>query len=165
MSHAVANSGIVHGGYDERHGTVKSQLAHRGNQLFHHLQRQLHFGFRVVGSLVVAFSPEEHESVLGLAENGRKNGVEGLQVLLNHGPTAGRLHELEPELNQYVYSALYCPHTGITSPYEYCIALAENAVVNGVQFHLKHTVTAIEPEYTADGQCKSMCYLLMFCLI
>lgn len=46
----------------------------------------------------------------------------------------------EPHISQRVCGALFCPHTGITSPYEYCIALAENAAMNGVKFLLNHRV-------------------------
>nr|KAJ3423206.1 hypothetical protein HK105_000360 [Polyrhizophydium stewartii] len=134
-----SNSGIVHGGYDERHGTVKSRLAHRGNQLFRQLERELHFGFREIGSLVLAFSPNEVAILQSLLENGRKNGVERLSII-------GRdeILRLEPHINKEVHAALYCPDAGVTSPYEYTIALAENAIDNGVRFFLQHEVVDIQ---------------------
>ncbi|MGI6737523.1 MAG: NAD(P)/FAD-dependent oxidoreductase [Anaerovoracaceae bacterium] len=39
--------------------------------------------------------------------------------------------------------ALYSPQTGITNPFLYCVALAENALANGVKFFLETTVTGI----------------------
>jgi glycerol-3-phosphate dehydrogenase len=73
-----------------------------------------------------------------LLKNGVKNGVEGL-VILNRD----QVLEKEPNINPKVVGALYCHWTGITSPYEYVIALSENAFTNGVVFKLDHEVTDI----------------------
>ncbi|KAJ3265596.1 hypothetical protein HDU77_004604 [Chytriomyces hyalinus] len=134
-----ANSGIVHGGYDETNGTLKSRVAHWGNSMFAGLDKDLSFGFRVTGSLVLAFSEEEVPELERLLQNGIKNGVKDLRII-------GRdeIIRLEPYINPNVVKALHCPHTGITSPYEYTIALAENAVQNGVEFHLGSEVTDIQ---------------------
>ncbi|KAJ3400892.1 hypothetical protein HDV05_000785, partial [Chytridiales sp. JEL 0842] len=134
-----ANSGIVHGGYDEEHGTLKSKVAHKGNQMFAKLNEELNFGFRVTGSMVLAFSEEERPLLLKLLENGVKNGVQDLRII-----ERDEIRRREPHISPDVHAALLCPHTGITSPYEYTIALAENAVVNGVVFKLRHEVTDIQ---------------------
>jgi glycerol-3-phosphate dehydrogenase len=141
-----ANSGIVHGGYDEKHGTLKSKLARPGNQSFAQLNRELHFGFRVAGSLVVAFNDEERQGLEALLLNGQKNGVQGLRIV-----DQAELRRLEPHISPQAKYALHCPHTGITSPYEYAIALAENAIANGVDFRLRHRVTDIRKPVTPSG--------------
>ncbi|KAJ3213168.1 hypothetical protein HDU67_003221 [Dinochytrium kinnereticum] len=124
-----ANSGIVHGGYDERHGTLKSRVAHKGNTMFSALDKDLNFGFRVTGSLVLAFSEDEVPLLQKLLENGRKNGVKDLRILRRE-----EIVEREPNINPEVVAALHCPHT----------ALAENAIHNGVEFKLRHEVTDIQ---------------------
>ncbi|KAJ3095049.1 hypothetical protein HDU97_007331 [Phlyctochytrium planicorne] len=134
-----ANSGIVHGGYDERHGTLKSRVAHKGNTMFKKLNEELNFGFRVTGSLVLAFADDEIPLLHRLLDNGTKNGVKDLKIL-----SRNEIIAKEPHINKQVVAALYCPHTGITSPYEYTIALAENAITNGVEFKLRHEVTDIQ---------------------
>ncbi|MFO7849474.1 MAG: NAD(P)/FAD-dependent oxidoreductase [Spirochaetia bacterium] len=134
-----ANSGIVHGGYTAQHGTLKGELSIAGNRRFDRLSEELGFPFRRNGSLVLAFSPEEEEALERLIENGRKNGVKGLELVDRR-----RLVELEPEAGPEAVSALHCRETGIVSPYEYCIALAENAAANGVTLRLNTEVTGIE---------------------
>lgn len=47
---------------------------------------------------------------------------------------------MEPHVNPKVKWALYCPEAGIASPYEYVVALAENAIANGVEFELDKEV-------------------------
>jgi glycerol-3-phosphate dehydrogenase len=50
---------------------------------------------------------------------------------------------MEPNLNRNAVAALYAPTAAITSPYELTIAMAENAVENGVQILLDTEVTDI----------------------
>lgn len=133
-----ANSGIVHGGYDELNGTLKSRVAHQGNLMFDELDNDLNFGFRRVGSLVLAFDEEDMRVLERLLRNGRMNGVDGLEIIGRES-----VLELEPNCGENVIGGLYCPHTGITSPYEYVIALAENASFNGVSFRLESDVLGI----------------------
>src|SRR3990167_565367 len=134
-----SNSGIIHGGYDDRHGTVKSEMSHQGNHMFADLEKELNFGYRRTGSMVLAFSEEETKILNELLENGIKNGVEDLQIL-----SGAEVRKLEPHVNSNVYAALYCPCAGLTSPYEYVIALAENAVSNGIKFLLEHEIQDIQ---------------------
>ena len=135
-----ANSGIVHGGYSDEPGTVKAELCVAGNHLYEQLESELHFGYRQTGSLVLAFTDEEVPTLHRLLENGRKNGVGGLRILDRE-----ELLTREPHLNPTVIAALLCEEAGVASPYEFAIALAENAIANGVDLRLQETVLAIEP--------------------
>lgn len=134
-----ANSAIVHGGFDDKHGTLKSKLCRKGNRMYDRLNRELNFGYDERGSLVLAFTEEEIQSVYALLENGRKNGVDDLEIL-----ERDQILMMEPHINPAVQKALYCPSSGVTSPYEMAIALAENAIANGVTLRLRSEVTAIE---------------------
>ena len=133
-----ANSGIVHGGYDAAHGTKKGYFSHRGNILFDKLNKELNFGFEKIGSLVLAFDQKEIKTLSKIIENGRKNGVENLKIIDRE-----ELTKLEPNVGDAV-GALYCEEAGIVSPYEYCIALAENAISNGVKFKFNSRVENID---------------------
>lgn len=134
-----ANSGIVHGGYAAKHGTLKAELCAEGNRRFEGLQSELHFGYRRTGSLVVGFDEQDDATIQALYENGRLNGAEGLEIL-----SAREVRAMEPNISDRVRGALYCATAGVTSPYELTIALAENAIENGVDLLLNRQVTAIE---------------------
>ena len=75
----------------------------------------------------------------GLKENGEKLGVEGLEIL-----TREEALNIEPNLNKEIVGVLNVKTSGIVSPYEMTIALAENAAENGVEFKLNSKVTNIE---------------------
>lgn len=133
-----ANSGIVHGGYNEKHGSIKAKFSASGNRMFHQLDNELHFGFTPIGSMLIGFTDADNDEIYKIYENGKKNGVTDLQIV-----NSDFIRTKEPHLNRAVKVALYCKHSGITSPYELAIALAENAVTNGVELRLTCEVTAI----------------------
>jgi glycerol-3-phosphate dehydrogenase len=134
-----ANSGIVHGGYDAKRGTMKGYFSRKGNRMFQQLNEELHFGYLECGSMVLAFEEEDLLTLKQLKENGEKNGVDDL-IILNREEVLDK----EPYVNPEVKYALYCRTAGVTSPYELTIALAENAIQNGVVLKLKSEVTDIE---------------------
>ncbi len=139
-----ANSAIIHGGFDARHGTLMAKYNVRGSEMMPALAEELDVPFRRNGSLVVCLSEEDRPRLEALYENGVKNGVKGLEIV-----DAERLHELEPNVAKEAVAALWAPTGGIVCPFLLTIALAENANTNGVEFQLSTEVKAITPK--ADG--------------
>jgi len=136
-----ANSAIVHAGFDAKPGSQKARMNVRGNALMQGLCEVLHVPFDRNGSLVVAFEPSELPVLGELKARGEENGVPGLRLL-------GReeLLAMEPNVNPQAAGALYAPTGGIVSPYELCIAAAECAAANGVDFYRDFDVISIEKQ-------------------
>lgn len=135
-----SNSAIIHAGYDPEPGTLMARLNVAGNKDMDDLCRRLSVPFIRTGSLVTAFSPEEIPVLKALLQRGSANGVPGLRILDKE-----EIHRMEPALAQNAVAALFAPTAGITDPWELTLALAENAVANGVELYRNTTVTAIEP--------------------
>jgi glycerol-3-phosphate dehydrogenase len=134
-----ANSGIVHAGHDARPGSLKAKFNVEGSRLFESLSRELDFPFQRNGSLVLCFAPEQIPRLEELCAWGRQNGVQDLALL---GPR--QVLDMEPNLRPSVAGALFSPRGGICSPYEMTIALAENAVANGVRFFFGCQVVGLQ---------------------
>lgn len=134
-----ANSGIIHGAYATKYGSLKAKLAREGNQLYDDLEASLHFGFERIGAFVLAFDEEEAKELDNLYANGIKNGCSDMEIL-----SGDEARKLEPELSEEVVAVLFAKDVGIASPYEMAIALAENALANGVELKLGFEVKAIE---------------------
>jgi glycerol-3-phosphate dehydrogenase len=132
------NSGIVHGGYAAKHGTLKGKYCFRGNAMFDQMEKEMHIGYRKTGALVVAFSKEDEAALHSLYENGIAAGNRDLAIL-----NYDAVKKIEPHISSNVTKALHCASVGVVSPYEYTIALAENAVHNRVELFLNHAVTNI----------------------
>lgn len=135
-----ANSGIVHGGYDAKPGTLKAKFNVAGNAMFDALACELDFPFRRNGSMVLCFDKADIGKLLELKEQGIKNGVQGLYVVEGYEAVKA----MEPYVSENVVAALVVPNGGIVSPYEMTIAYAENAATNGVEFRFDSEVTAID---------------------
>lgn len=135
-----ANSGIVHGGHDAKPGTKKAYYNVRGNAMFDALSKELDFPFRRNGSMVLCFDEAQKDGLTELYERGLKNGVEGLYIVEGND----QLKKLEPHVSDNAVAALVIPTGGIVSPYEMCVAYAENAAENGAQFRFHSEVVAIE---------------------
>ena len=134
-----ANSGIVHGGYSDKPGTLKAKVCVKGNRMYKKMNEELNFGYSETGSLVVAFSEEEVSGLEKLLAMGLENGVGGLSII-----SGDEARKTEPYLSENVVAALKCEDAGVVSPYEFVIALAENAVENGIDLKLNSKVVKID---------------------
>lgn len=134
-----ANSGIAHAGFDAKPGSLKAKLNVEGSRLMEQLSEELDFPFKRNGSLVLCFDEKDIPSLQKLYDQGVKNGVEGLEILNRE-----QLKKMEPNISDNAVAALHAPTGGIVCPFGLTIALAENAAVNGVEFHLNTEVQNIE---------------------
>ena len=132
------NSAVVHAGFNNRPGSLMAQLCVEGNQGFAALCRQLEVPYRKTGKLLVAFDQEDLAVLRRLLAQGEANGCRGLHLL-----DQAQLGAFLPQVGGI--GAMVSPETGIFDPFLYTVALAENAVANGVHFFFRHPVTAIAP--------------------
>ena len=130
------NSAVVHAGFNNRPGTLMAELCVEGSNVFEEICRQLDVPFKRTGKLVVATCEEEIPGVEGLYRQGMANGCEGLEMI-----SGRRAKELVPGVK--AVKALYSPNTGITNPFLYCVAMAENAAANGVCFRFGEEVKGV----------------------
>lgn len=134
-----ANSAILHAGYDPEPGTLMARLNVRGSALAKELCEKLDVPYKRCGSMVLAFSEAEKETLGELLRRGEANGVPELRILSGEEARA-----MEPEISHEVTAALLAPTAAICSPWELCLALAETAVQNGCELHLETEVTGLE---------------------
>lgn len=136
---SMANSAIVHAGFDAPSYKLKGKFNAPGCIMYGKLCDDLDVPFNRCGSLVVAHTEEEMETIQDLYKNGLVNGVPGMEILFKE-----KVHEMEPNLNPDICGALWAPSAGIVSPFELVAKVAENAVDNGVTLQLDTLVTDIE---------------------
>ena len=145
-----ANSGIVHGGFDARTGSLKAKMNLRGNFLMDQVCEELDVPFRRNGALVICTDPTRRDQLDEIYKRGIANGVKDLQII-----TEGE------QLPAGAAAALYCPSSGIIDPFELNLAFCENAVENGAHLFLNCPVTGISREEgiftvaTSKGQLKA----------
>ena len=134
-----ANSGIVHAGFDAKPGSKKAYYNVRGAKMYPSLAKELDFPFEINGAFVLSFTEEGLEGLRELLEKADANGVEGVSIL-----TGDEIRKMEPNVAPNVKYGLYAKTSGIVSPYEMCIAMAENAASNGVTFKFNEEVISLK---------------------
>ncbi len=134
-----ANSAIVHAGFDAAAGSLMAKLNVRGNEMMDDLCRDLDIPFKRNGSMVVCIHKEALPGLQELYDRGIQNGVKDMKILSREEAL-----EMEPNLSDSVEGALYAPTGGIICPFKLCIAMAENANVNGVDFRFNTKVEDIK---------------------
>ena len=93
----------------------------------------------LAGSLVVAKGAQDEATLRELLERGKQNSVRNLRIVEKE-----ELRTMEPTIHPDATAALWSPDAGTVVPYEYAIALAENAVDNGVEIRIRREVVGIE---------------------
>lgn len=135
---SMANSAIVHSGYDPKPGSKKAFHNVRGNKMYDEICKDLDIEFKRIGSLTCATNEEEKSIIENYVSRSSENGVE--VKLLNKEETK----EIEPFISDNVIASLYAPSAGIINPFELTVALMENAMDNGVKLNLNEEVINIE---------------------
>lgn len=139
MGTTKANSAIVHAGFDAETGTMKAKLNVRGTELMPKVCDELNVPFKPIGSLVIAYSEKEKETLEVLYNRGIANGVPKMSIIGKE-----KLKELEPNISDKAEAALLAETAGIVCPYELAIATVTNAVENGAELIRDCDVTGIE---------------------
>lgn len=133
------NSGVVHGGFAYDPGTLKAKLCVEGNKMMGELAEELDFPFKRCGKVLVGKTDEDMEQLKRTMAQGAVNGATGLSLIDEE-----ELHRLVPmAVGKF---AMFSANSGIVDPFKYTIALAENAVQNGVTYFLDHEVTGLKRE-------------------
>lgn len=137
MATSTRNSGVIHSGIYYPPEFLKARFCVEGNRLTKEFCAAHGVPHRNCGKIVVAKDPSEIAELEKLAENGRRNGVEGLKIV---GPE--RIRQLEPHIR--VAAALEVPSTAIVSAEELVKAFARLASDQGASILTNARVTKLE---------------------
>jgi len=133
-----ATHSFIHCGLPEQNAPLLNKLVLEGNAMFDQITRELDVPFIRIGKLFVVTDKNEIKILEEKKKQGEVAGVPGLRIV-----NAKELKRMEPNITNNAVAALYTPTTGIVSPWGLVIALAENAVENGVKIMADTKVTGI----------------------
>lgn len=134
------NSGVVHAGFSYDTGSLKNIFCLKGNLMFDQLSKDLSFPFKRCGKLLVGKSQEDLETLKRVLKQGEANGVKNMELICGQEKIA---NIVPYTIGNY---AVFSHNSGITDPFLFNIALAENAHLNGVSFVFNEEVIGIEKE-------------------
>lgn len=133
------NSAVIHGGFAYDIGTRKAECCVEGCLEFEQVAKELDVPFKRTGKVLVGNTKEDYENLQRTIEIGKINGSLGLELI-----DKNRLHQLVPAvIGEF---AMFSPNSGIVDPFQYTIALAENAKINGAHYYFNNEVIDIHGE-------------------
>lgn len=136
----MANSAIIHAGYDPDDYSLKAEMNIRGARKYPSLCRELKVDFKQIGSLVVAVNEDEVHTLERLHKQAEKRGIRTQMI------NRDEILVLEENISDDVIKALYCKQTGIVTPWKVAIAAMETAMSNQCKCELNQEVKAITVE-------------------
>ncbi|MBC7195077.1 MAG: FAD-dependent oxidoreductase [Caldisericia bacterium] len=121
----IANTGIIHGGYDPTPQTLKAILNREGKKLWRDLTQKLNIDCEFNGVLVLAYNSEEEQILYELYDRGIKNGV-NVKILKKE-----EIKKLEPNLKETYTLGLISEDAGTIDPFIATINLVRSSYENG----------------------------------
>ena len=138
MATSTRNSGVIHSGLYYPPGSLKAKLCVEGNRLTKEFCAAHGVAHENCGKIIVVSHDSQMDELERLAENGRANGVAGLQIVGRE-----RIREREPHVN--AVAALEVPSTGIVSAEDLTKAYARLAAERGTSIVTNARVTSLAP--------------------
>jgi len=105
------NSEVIHAGLYYPSDSLKAKLCVEGRRMLYELCEKNGIPYRKLGKIVVANHPEEIEKIHAVFEQGRANGVEGLELYSGRQVAAAEPHVAARE-------GLFSPETGIVDTHQ-----------------------------------------------
>jgi glycerol-3-phosphate dehydrogenase len=136
-----ANTAILHTGFDAKPGTLESRLVHRGYDLLSEYAAATGIPVERTGALLVAWTPDEVDSLPSLRSKALDNGYQGCEVV---GPE--QVYARVPSLGAGALGGLTVPDESITCTWTTTLALATDARRRGAQLYLCRPVESVDTE-------------------
>jgi glycerol-3-phosphate dehydrogenase len=133
-----ANTAIWHTGFDAKPGTLESRLLRRSYALFDEYMDKAGVAVERLGALLVAWNEEQLAALPGILDRARQNGVDDLCLM-----SVEEVYAREPQLNAGALGGLLVPGESIFCPFSLPLALATQAVLNGVALKVEHPVAEV----------------------
>ena len=111
------NSEVIHSGIYYEPGSLKAKLCVRGNKLMYDFAEKYALNYKNCGKIIVVSDPDELEQLEALMQNGKKNNVDGLELI-----SASDISQREPIIT--AAGGLSVPSTGIIDSHAFMHKLA-----------------------------------------
>src|SRR5919109_3245395 len=140
MGTSKASTAIWHTGYDATPGSLESVLLKRSYPLLEKFMIEVGSPFERIGGLLVAWTPEQFETLPSLLAKAHKNGDTDVYIISKE-----ELYQREQHLGDGALGGMFVPGEGILCTFTIPLACATQAVVNGVELKLNFRVESIRP--------------------
>ena len=138
MGTSKASTAIWHTGYDATPGSLESILLKRSYPLLETFMQEVGSPYERIGGLLIAWNEEQLNTLPKLLEKANQNGDTDCYLI-----DRDEIYRREPHLGPGALGGMFVPGEGILCTFTIPIALATQAVVNGVTLKLNFSVSGI----------------------
>lgn len=146
MGTSKASTAIWHTGYDAKPGTLEAKLLRRSYALMKEYMPEANIAHEVLGGLLIAWNQDQFDALPSLLKKAHENGEMDVHIV-----SAEEIHQREPHIKEGALGGLFVPGEGILCTFSVPLAMAYQAVENGVELFLNFQVNEIRP-VTVDGE-------------
>ncbi len=139
MHASSRNDGMIHPGIASHINTLRGKMNVKGNEMYTQVCKELDIPFERYGNLIL-FSNKTLALGAGALFKVRSKHY---GIPMEFVSREKLVKEYEPNISDEVVAAYSFPRAGVLSPYKLTVALAENAVENGVQVSLDTIVLSM----------------------
>lgn len=144
------NDGMIHPGFAPHPGSKKAYYNVIGNKMYSQLTKELNVDFKRVGELILLGSKILSFFKPLFYKRARQNKLSNFKYLQKED-----ILKMEPYLKDIFYGGFFIPDAGILNPFELTIALAENAIQNGVSIFLNTACLGFEKHFNTITKVKT----------
>ncbi|NWF64585.1 MAG: FAD-dependent oxidoreductase [Chloroflexi bacterium] len=145
MGTSKASTAIWHTGYDAKPGSLEAKLLRRSYALMKDYMPEANIAHEVLGGLLIAWNQEQFETLPTLLKQAQDNGEMDVRII-----SSEEIYQREPHIKKGALGGLFVPGEGILCTFSLPLALAYQAVENGVELFLNFEVKEVRRQ-TADG--------------
>ena len=149
MHASSRNDGCIHVGIDLHKGSKKLEYLIKSKKIIKQVCKEIDIEYHEDGQ-TVGFKDAWMKPFVSLylKHKCKTNEVTDMQILKRED-----LLKIEPNISEIVKFGAFFPHAGAVCPYNFTIALAESAVINGAEVSFKTYAKSME---VVDGEIKSV---------
>lgn len=134
-----ANTAIWHTGFDAKTGTLECRLLRRSYDLLGAFMPAAGVPAERLGAVLIAWSDDQLQELPKILAKAHQNGVTDVRLL-----SIDEIYQLEPHVQRTALGGLMVPGEGILCTFTLPLALATEAVANGVELKLNHRVEGVK---------------------
>ncbi len=146
MGTSKASTAIWHTGYDAKPGSLEASLLKRSYKLMQEYLPEANIAHELLGGLLIAWNQDQLDTLPKLLNQAHANGEMDVRII-----SAEEIYQREPHINKGALGGLFVPGEGILCTFSVPIAMAYQAVLNGVELFLNFQVKEIQRQETEDG--------------
>jgi glycerol-3-phosphate dehydrogenase len=139
MGTSKASTAIWHTGYDAKPGSLEAKLLRRSYALMKDYMPEANIAHEVLGGLLIAWNQEQFDTLPKLLKQAHDNGEKDVRII-----SAEEIRQREPHISKGALGGLFVPGEGILCTFSVPLAMAYQAVENGVELQLNFQVKKIE---------------------